>query len=76
MTGSFDILISDFDEDFFKVDFPGRFNEEMLNAVRDPESAVSLEETLEDAYTALLMREAIGKGTEVRSRKMPWAPER
>lgn len=48
----------------------------MLNAVRDPESAVSLEETLEDAYTALLMREAIGKGTEVRSRKMPWAPER
>ena len=48
----------------------------MLNTVRDPESAVSLEETLEDAYTALLMRESIEKGAEVRSRKMPWAPER
>lgn len=34
MTGSFDILIGDFDEDFFKVDFPARFNEEMLDAVR------------------------------------------
>ena len=34
MTGSFDILIGDFDEDFFKVDFPGRFNEEMLDTVR------------------------------------------
>lgn len=34
MTGSFDILISDFDEDFFKVDFPERFNEAMLDAVR------------------------------------------
>ena len=33
-TGSFDILISDFDEDFFKVDFPERFNEAMLDAVR------------------------------------------
>ena len=42
----------------------------MLKAVR------SLEETLEDAYTALLMRESIEKGAEVRSRKMPWAPER
>ena len=47
----------------------------MLNAVRHPESAVSLEETLEDAYTALLMRESIEKGAEVRSRKMPWATE-
>ena len=35
MTGSFDILISDFDEDFFKVDFPERFNDEMLDAVRE-----------------------------------------
>lgn len=34
MTGSFDILIGDFDEDFFKVDFPERFNEAMLDAVR------------------------------------------
>ena len=34
MTGSFDILISDFDEDFFKVDFPCRFNGAMLDAVR------------------------------------------
>ena len=34
MTGSFDILISNFDEDFFKVDFPERFNDEMLDAVR------------------------------------------
>lgn len=33
-TGSFDILISDFDERFFKVDFPCRFNEAMLDAVR------------------------------------------
>ena len=33
-TGSFDILISDFDERFFKVDFPCRFNETMLDAVR------------------------------------------
>ena len=33
-TGSFDILISDFDERFFKVDFPERFNEAMLDAVR------------------------------------------
>lgn len=40
MTGSFDILISDFDEDFFKVDFPGRFNEEMLNAVREVQGRV------------------------------------
>ena len=47
----------------------------MLKAVRDPESAVSLEETLEDAYTALLMRESIEKGAEARSRKMPWATE-
>ncbi len=35
MTGSFDILISDFDEFFFKVDFPERFNEAMLDAVRE-----------------------------------------
>ena len=34
MKGSFDILISDFDVDFFKVDFLGRFNETMLDAVR------------------------------------------
>jgi len=34
MSGSFDILISDFDEDFFKVDFPERFNGTMLDAVR------------------------------------------
>ena len=34
MTGSFDILIGDFDEDFFKVDFPCRFNRAMLDAVR------------------------------------------
>ena len=34
MTGSFDILIGDFDEDFFKVDFPCRFNGAMLDAVR------------------------------------------
>ncbi len=34
MMGSFDILISDFDEDFFKVDFPERFNGAMLDAVR------------------------------------------
>lgn len=34
MTGSFDILIGDFDEDFFKVDFPERFNDAMLDAVR------------------------------------------
>lgn len=33
-TGSFDILIGDFDEDFFKVDFPERFNVTMLDAVR------------------------------------------
>ncbi len=33
-TGSFDILIGDFDEDFFKVDFPERFNGTMLDAVR------------------------------------------
>ena len=30
----FDILISDFDEHYFKVDFPGRFNQKMLDAVR------------------------------------------
>ncbi len=35
MTGCFDILIGDFDEDFFKVDFPERFNEAMLDAVRE-----------------------------------------
>ena len=34
MSGSFDILIGDFDEDFFKVDFPERFNGTMLDAVR------------------------------------------
>ena len=34
MSGSFDILIGDFDEDFFKVDFPERFNVTMLDAVR------------------------------------------
>ena len=34
MTGSFDILIGDFDEDFFKVDFLCRFNGTMLDAVR------------------------------------------
>ncbi len=45
----------------------------MLNAVREPENCVSLPETLEDAYTALLMREAIGTGKEIRSQKMPWA---
>ena len=45
----------------------------MLNAVREPEKTVPLEETLEDAYTALLMQEAIEKGGEVRSRRMPWA---
>ena len=47
----------------------------MLNAVREPESAVSLEETLEDACTALLMREAIETGAEVRSGRMPWTPD-
>ena len=31
---NYDILISDFDEKYFKVDFPGRFNELMLEAVR------------------------------------------
>ena len=45
----------------------------MLNAVRGPENAVSLEEMLEDAYTALLMREAIETGAEVRSWRMPCA---
>ena len=30
----FDILISDFDEHYFKVDFPGKFNKQMLDAVR------------------------------------------
>ena len=30
----FDILISEFDEHYFKVDFPGRFNQKMLDAVR------------------------------------------
>ena len=34
MMESFDILISEFDERFFKVDFPGRFNDKMLDAVR------------------------------------------
>ena len=48
----------------------------MLNAVREPESVVSLEEALEDAYTAMLMREAIDTGAEVRSRRMPWAIDR
>jgi len=33
-TGNFEILICGFVEDFFKVDFPGRFNELMLDAVR------------------------------------------
>ena len=47
----------------------------MLKAVREPESAVSLEESLEDAYTALLMREAIRTNTEVASRRMPWASD-
>ena len=32
---NFDILISDFDEHYFKVDFPGRFNQKMLDAVRN-----------------------------------------
>lgn len=32
---NYDILISDFDEHYFKVDFPGRFNEQMLEAVRN-----------------------------------------
>ena len=31
---NYDILISDFDEKYFKVDFPGHFNEQMLQAVR------------------------------------------
>ena len=31
---NFDILISDFDEHYFKIDFPGRFNQKMLDAVR------------------------------------------
>ena len=34
MTGNFDILIGDFDEDFFKVDFPCCFNGAMLDTVR------------------------------------------
>ena len=33
-TDHLNILIGSFDEDFFKVDFPGRFNETMLDAVR------------------------------------------
>lgn len=33
-TNNLDILISDFDEQYFKVDFPGRFNQKMLDAVR------------------------------------------
>ena len=32
---NFDILISDFDEHYFKVDFPGHFNQKMLDAVRN-----------------------------------------
>ena len=31
---NYEILISNFDEKYFKVDFPGRFNEQMLQAVR------------------------------------------
>jgi len=31
---NYEILISDFDEKYFKVDFPGHFNEQMLQAVR------------------------------------------
>ncbi len=34
-TNSFDILISDFDGQYIKVDFPGRFNQLMLEAVRN-----------------------------------------
>ena len=40
MSGSFDILIGDFDEDFFKVDFPERFNEAMLDAVRSVQGRI------------------------------------
>ncbi len=40
MSGSFDILIGDFDEDFFKVDFPCRFNEAMLDAVRSVQGRI------------------------------------
>ena len=32
---NYDILIGDFDEHYFKVDFPGRFNQKMLDAVRN-----------------------------------------
>lgn len=32
---NYDILISDFNEQYFKVDFPDRFNEQMLEAVRN-----------------------------------------
>ena len=31
---NFEILIGGFGEGYFKVDFPGRFNEQMLDAVR------------------------------------------
>ena len=33
-TRNYDILISDFDEHYFKVDFPGQFDKKMLDAVR------------------------------------------
>ena len=33
-TSNYDILISDFDEHYFKVDFPGQFDKKMLDAVR------------------------------------------
>ncbi len=33
-TSNYDILISDFDEHYFKVDFPGQFDKTMLDAVR------------------------------------------
>ena len=46
-----------------------------MEAENEKESAVSLEESLEDAYTALLMREAIRTNTEVASRRMPWASD-
>ena len=34
-TDCLNILISDFDGQYFKVDFPGQFNKQMLDAVRN-----------------------------------------
>ena len=85
---NFEILIGSFGEGFFKVDFPGRFNEQMLNAVRKvsgrrwnndvklwliPDNQVAANELLSNIYVSRLFNAEEELDLKTPSAQVPFA---